>query len=59
MQYTGGNCCSLGKTGRNFAGMERWCAYVLIPTKFDARFNVEMVGLESLEQDDFANYVVD
>lgn len=51
---TGGLAIILGETGRNFAaGMSGGVAYVYDPNKtFEAKCNMEMVGLETLEQED-------
>jgi glutamate synthase (ferredoxin) len=51
---TGGRVVVLGQTGRNFAaGMSGGVAYVLDRSgTFDRRCNLEMVGLESLEDAD-------
>jgi glutamate synthase (ferredoxin) len=48
---TGGRVVVLGHTGRNFAaGMSGGVAYVLDPAgTFDRHCNLDMVGLESLE----------
>ncbi|HEX3889427.1 MAG TPA: glutamate synthase large subunit [Verrucomicrobiae bacterium] len=53
---TGGRVVILGKTGRNFAaGMSGGVAYVLDEAgDFATRCNMELVGLEKLEEEDFA-----
>jgi glutamate synthase (ferredoxin) len=53
---TGGRVVILGKTGRNFAaGMSGGVAYVLDEAgDFATRCNMELVGLEKLEDEDFA-----
>jgi glutamate synthase (ferredoxin) len=52
---TGGRVVILGKTGRNFAaGMSGGVAYVLDEAgDFATRCNMELVGLEKLEDEDF------
>jgi glutamate synthase (ferredoxin) len=52
---TGGRVVILGKTGRNFAaGMSGGIAYVLDEAgDFATRCNMELVGLEKLEEEDF------
>jgi glutamate synthase (NADPH/NADH) large chain len=51
---TGGKVVVLGKTGRNFAaGMSGGVAYVYdVDNHFGDRCNMEMVALESLDDDD-------
>ncbi|HEY1718647.1 MAG TPA: glutamate synthase large subunit, partial [Verrucomicrobiae bacterium] len=53
---TGGRVVILGKTGRNFAaGMSGGVAYVLDEAgDFATRCNMELVGLEKLEEEDLA-----
>jgi glutamate synthase (ferredoxin) len=53
---TGGRVVILGKTGRNFAaGMSGGVAYVLDEAgDFATRCNMELVGLEKLDEEDFA-----
>jgi glutamate synthase (ferredoxin) len=53
---TGGRVVILGRTGRNFAaGMSGGVAYVLDEAgDFATRCNMELVGLEKLEDEDFA-----
>ena len=53
---TGGRVVILGKTGRNFAaGMSGGVAYVLDEAgDFATRCNMELVGLEKLDDEDFA-----
>jgi glutamate synthase (ferredoxin) len=53
---TGGRVVILGRTGRNFAaGMSGGIAYVLDEAgDFATRCNMELVGLEKLEEEDFA-----
>jgi glutamate synthase domain-containing protein 2/glutamate synthase domain-containing protein 1/glutamate synthase domain-containing protein 3 len=52
---TGGRVVILGKTGRNFAaGMSGGVAYVLDEAgDFATRCNMELVGIEKLEEEDF------
>jgi glutamate synthase (ferredoxin) len=53
---TGGRVVILGKTGRNFAaGMSGGVAYVLDEAgDFSTRCNMELVGLEKLDDEDFS-----
>jgi glutamate synthase (NADPH/NADH) large chain len=53
---TGGIALILGDTGRNFAaGMSGGVAYIYDPkNKFPAKCNMEMVGLDPIEEDDAA-----